>query len=119
MSIENTMIEVAESQYEKLEELDTGSEEFVKTARVANEIMEQVNEVKKTEIEEKKLKVDRWDRILKHVVTVATGAAYLAGHIWAIKDNQKWELRDNNMYTSDGGRAAQRGVLSFIEKLRK
>ena len=120
------------NEYEEMGKMKLGSEEHVKTAQVANGVMDRLikldeieNERRKLDNEEKKLRIEE-ERLIhdkkvdwaKIWVGVATTASTMAAWVWANNNSTKLEL-GGHMHSTEAGRSVNRKLLGLLDKYFK
>lgn len=109
--------------FDKLDEMEVGSEDYVKTAEQLNKMSDRVIEIEKFESEEenqrltreidenlrsKQMKHEQIDRYIKHGLTAVSVLGGLALTYWGAKAS--WQFEEKGTVTSAAGR-------KFIDKL--
>lgn len=130
MSVERTMYEEAQKEFEEVGKMKLGSEEHVKTTNAANAMVDRLNEMEKIKVEHRKLDVeerrldieekkadnDKKDRFIKNCLTAGTFVASTAVLIWANIDSKKFEGAFT--HTTEAGRGSERKLLSLLDKFK-
>ena len=130
MSIERTMRDEANKEFEEMGKMKLGSEEHVKTANVANTTVDRLNEIEKIniehrkldieeqkiEIEKKKLENDKKNNLVRYVLTGAIFVVSTGVTIWANIDSKRFE--GSFTHTTASGRNSERKLLSLLDKVR-
>lgn len=130
MSVEKTMYEEVQTEFEEIGKMKLGSDEYVKTVTAANATVDRLNEMEKIKVEKRKLDVeerkldieeqriinDKKDHFVKNVLTVGIFAASTLVTIWANFDAKKFE--GAYTHTTEAGRGSERKLLNFIDKVK-
>ena len=109
-----TLLEVAtEDGFNKLDDMEAGSNEYVNTARVLNEMSDRIIAIDKQKSDEENQKIDeklrlkqmkqeQIDRYVKHGLTAVSVIGGLALTIWGAKAS--WKFEETGTVTSTAGR---------------
>ena len=123
MSLKALYEDAIEKGFNKLDEMEVGSEEYVKTSEKLNEMSDRVIGIEKFESEEeqqrltreidtnlkvKQMKQEQIDRYIKHGLTAVSVLGGLALTFWGAK--AAWQFEEKGTITSTAGR-------KFIDKL--
>ena len=129
-SVEEALYEEALSEYTAMAEMELGSDEHTKTAKVANDMMDRLirleevkNEQRRLDIEEEKNDVekrkvdnDKINQWIRNGLTLVTFGVYAGIQIWAYKDSQLFE--QGYTQTTESGRTSTRKLLTLLDKFK-
>ena len=119
------------NEFEEMGTMKLGSDEHVKTAEVANKVMDRLikneeveNEKRRLTIEERKLDIE--EERLKHekridwakigvgvTTTIVTGGVAVWGYI-----DSKYFEKEGYMHSTEAGRSSIRKLLGLVDKLK-
>lgn len=119
-----------ESEVKSIGSMELGIDEHVKTAQVANNMIDRlikVDEVenekrkldleeRKLDIEEKKLENDKRNNVVKNVLSGLAFVTSLGVTIWANIDSKKFE--QGFTHTTEAGRGSTRKLLNLLDKFK-
>ena len=115
-----TLLDIAtEDGFNKLDEMEVGSDDYIKTAKVLNEMSDRIISIDKQKADEKNQKTDeelrlkqmkqeQIDRYIKHGLTAISVLGGFALTYWGSK--AAWQFEEEGTVTSGPGR-------KFIDKL--
>ena len=122
-TLEKTMYERAEQQFNQILEMDEGSEDWVKTMNGANSTVDRLNELRKIRLEEKKLELEKQkleaekrNRWIDTGTKVALFMVAAGISIWANVDSKKFEGAFT--HTTQAGRQSESKLLSFMDRVK-
>lgn len=117
MSLKSLLTVATEDGFDKLDGMEVGSEEYVKTGKILLEMSDRIIEIEKSESEEenqnenrkidkelrlKQMKQEQIDRYIKHGLTAVSVIGGLALTIWGAKAS--WRFEETGTVTSTAGR---------------
>ena len=128
--LENAVYEELMAELEGISKMELGKDEHTKTAQVFNTMIDRVHESKKLEneafrleLEEQKLKIEeernrheKFNDVVKHVITGVTFVGTIAVTVWANIDSKKFEMGYN--HTTEAGRASTKKLLGFLDRFK-
>lgn len=109
-----TLLEIAtEDGFDKLANMEAGSDEYVKTTKALNDMADRLIEIDKNDSEEtnreidnnlraKQMKQEQIDRYIKHGLTAVSVIGGFALTIWGAK--AAWKFEETGTITSTAGR---------------
>lgn len=119
-----------ESEVKSIGSMELGADEHVKTAKVANDMMDRLikvdeieNEKRKLDLEERKLDIeeqkvenDKRNNKIKNVLSGIAFVTSLGVTIWANIDSKRFEL--GSTHTTEAGRGSTRKLLNLLDKFK-
>lgn len=129
-TLEKTLYDGAQYQYEEIADMDLGSDQYTKTVNGANNMMDRLNEAEKIKLEKRRLDIEEQKAIIekqrvenenkiakiKVAVGVATFVAAAAIEVWAHIDSKLFEM--DYTKTTESGKSSTRKLLSFMDKVK-
>lgn len=131
MGVKELLTDELERQLGSLEDLPLGSQEYHQAIVDTSILLDKHNDMEKIELDRqektksreqekdlknKEMKEERFDRIVKNVITVMTFGVSLGVTIWANVDSKKFE--QGFTQTTEAGRSSTRKLLGLLDKFK-
>ncbi len=113
MALKTLLNDAIETGFNGLDKMEVGSDDYIKTAKVLNEMSDRVIEIEKKDLDEenqktdeglrlKQMKQEQIDRYIKHGLTAVSVLGGLVLTVWGAKAS--WRFEEHGTITSTAGR---------------
>lgn len=129
--LERLYYEEIKSEIEEIGNAELGGDVHVKTAQVANSMMDRLNEAEKIKNEQKRLEneeqklaieaeknaIEKRNNTIKNILTGAIFAVSTGVTIWSNVSAMKFET-GGNLHTTEPGKNSTRKLLNLLDKFK-
>ena len=125
MALKTLLDDAVETGFDKLDKMDVGSDEYISTAKVLNEMSDRIIKIDEQKAEEENRKIDeklrlkqmkqeQIDRYVKHGLTAVSVVGGLALTVWGALAS--WKFEETGTVTSLAGRKFVNNLLPNFKK---
>lgn len=115
--LQKTMYEGVQKDFEEIGGMDLGSEDRGRALDAANRTVDRLNEMKKIELEEQKIKNEKKHNTARLIVTAVTFVGSVLVTIGTYIDSKKFE-QEGFMHSTEGGRGSSKKLLNLLDKFK-
>ena len=125
MALKTLLDDAVETGFNKLDKMDVGSDKYISTAKVLNEMSDRIIKIDEQKAEEENRKIDeklrlkqmkqeQIDRYVKHGLTAVSVVGGLALTVWGALAS--WKFEETGTVTSLAGRKFVNNLLPNFKK---
>lgn len=129
--LEQAYYEEVLSELEEISKMELGSDAHVKTAQVANSMIDKLNEAERIKNEQKRLEneeqklaieaekneIEKRNNLIKNVLTGAVFAVSTGITIWSNVTAMRFET-SGHLHTTEPGKGSTRKLLNLLDKFK-